>query len=400
MASQLESNRRLTSGPRTIAPALCAMVGAGTFLSAAPAARAAGAWFLLGIPVAAGVVLLCTLGVTACGGGPAYPSVRPRLGLIAGRILASLYLVGHIAAMAAVAEAIAQYLLPSAPKGIAAVAILLAVLASTTGVRIRGRAAWYWIGLSVAMLGLVVALSLAIAPVAASVPAHSMLDVTGAAGTMFFGFLGFERLVSPAERDRSAVWRSVLIAVVVVTLIMTIIGAALLYQLGPARLGLSPAPIADALGAAGAPELAPLIGVGVAMAMVPALLATLESFRGTAVAVVADGDLPRLLGRNGRAGTPYILDLSAGIAAAVLVQVLAPAQAINLAACCILGYHAFVNIGAQSPNAGKWRVRAQCLGMVLAVVLAMSMPVSAMLPTLSVAVAGPLLMGAFSRRWR
>lgn len=303
--------------------------------------------------------------------------------------------------MAAVAGGIAQYLLPSAAKGLGAVVILLAVLAATTGVRIGTRGAWLWIALSITALGVVVAASFAIAPAPPTAPSPGRLvGVSGAAGTMFFGFLGFERLLVPDKRI-AVLWRNVIVAVVIMTLVLVIIGAALLYQLGPARLGLSPTPITDALVAASAAGLAPPIGVAVALAMVPALLAAQNCVRVTAVEVVADGDLPRALGRTGRAGTPYRLDLSAGIAAVVLIQLLTPAQAINLAACCVLVYHAFVNIAAQRPsNVGKWRSPTLCLGMVLTIVLAMSMPVPIMLATLSVAVAGPLLTAAGTRRWR
>lgn len=406
MASQLQSPRQRSATPGAVALALGAMVGAGVFIGPAPAARAAGAWFLLGIPAAAVVVLLCALGVTthrgARVGETCYPGVRVRLGVVPGRISASLYLVGHVAAMAAVAGAIAQYLLPAAAKGFGAVVILLAVLAASTGARISERAGWVWAGLSALVLGVVVAACFAIppAPVLAAAP-HGLLGLSGAAGTMFFGFLGFERLVPTARRAGTTVWRDVIIAVVIATLTLTITGAALLYQLGSARLGLSPAPVTDALAAASAAGLAPAIGFAGALAMVPALLAAQDSFRATAVAVVADGDLPPLLGRTGRAGMPYLLDLAAGIAAVVLVQVLTPAQAINLAACCILVHYALVNIAAQqSSEGGKWRSRALCVGMVLAVALAMSMPVPIMLATLVVAVAGPLLGGAVSRRWR
>lgn len=401
VASQLQSRRRWSRTPGTMALASCAMLGAGVFVGPAPAATAAGAWFLLGIAAAAAVVLLCALGVVARGSGDTcYPGVRSRLGIVPGRISASLYLVGHVAAMAAVAGAIAQYLLPSAAKGVGAVAILLAVLAAGTGVRISEHAGRLWIGLSAAVLAVVVAACFAIAPapVAAAAP-HGLLGVSGAAGTLFFGFLGFDRLVVPGKHIR-VVWRDMIVATVIVTLTMTIIGAALLYQLGSARLGLSPTPITDALAAAAATGLVRPIGFGVALAMVPALLAAQESFRATGVEVVADGDLPRVLGRTGRAGVPYLLDLSAGIAAVVLVQVLTPAQAVNLAACCVLVHHAFVNIAAQQVQGGKWRSRALCLGMVLAVALAMSMPVPVMLFALLVAVAGPLLTGAVSRRWR
>ncbi|MCC5697632.1 hypothetical protein LH612_31250, partial [Klebsiella pneumoniae] len=94
--------------------------------------------------------------------------------------------------------------------------------------------------------------------------------------------------------------------------------AALARQLGWSRLALSSAPVRDALTAASAADLLPLVGAGVAVGLLPALHAGLESFRSTALAMLRERELPAFLGRTSSAGTPYLLDLAAGLTAAVL----------------------------------------------------------------------------------
>jgi basic amino acid/polyamine antiporter, APA family len=416
VAQQLGLPRRLGKGSAAIPLALGAMVGAGLFVGPAPAAAVGGGWLLLlGIPIAAVTALCCALATAELssiyrGPGSAYTCVRSQVGVMPARISASTYLVGQIAAMAAVARAIGQYLPTQSAKGVAAVVVLLAVLGSTAGLRVRGVASWLPLGFAFAVLVIVVAACFAITPVAAApmvapMP-HSADGITGAAGTMFFAYLGFERLGAPAvDRDRYEhrdLLRGLIISIGAMTLMALITSAALLYQLGAARLALSPAPMTDALNAAAATNLGPMIGAGVALAMTPILLGALESFRSTSRALIHDGDLPLVLGRTRRGGTPYLLDLSAGIAAAVLALVLQPAQAIGLAACCVLVHYAFASVGARLLLAdGRTRqMRILCAGMVLCVLLAMSMPVFAMVTTLLVALAGPVLAGLFSGRWR
>jgi APA family basic amino acid/polyamine antiporter len=391
------------------------MVGAGVFVGPAPAAAVGGGWLLLlGIPIAA-LTALCSalataeLSSTYRGPGSVYTCVRSQVGVIPARISASTHLVGQIAAMAAVAGAIGQYLPVQAAKGVAAVAVLLAVLGSTAGLRVRGVTGWLPLGCALAVLAILVAACFAItpvpvAPMAAPMP-HSAEGITGAAGTMFFAYLGFERLAAPAEEhdrfERRDLLRGLIISIGAMTLIAVITSAALLYQLGAARLALSPAPMTDALNAAAATNLGPVTGAGVALAMAPILLGVLESFRATSRALIHDGDLPLALGRTGRGGTPYLLDLSAGVVAAILAVVLQPAQAIGLAACCVLVHYAFANVGARLVLADRRMglMRLLCAGMVLCVLLAMSMPVFAIVTTLFVAFGGPVLAGLFSGRW-
>lgn len=394
--------------------ALGGMLGAGLLVGAAPAALAAGWWLLAGVPVAvvaAGCCALASAHQSAAyrGPGAAHACTRARLGVVPARIGASAALAGQLAAMAVVARVAVRHAVPAAPPALAAVLVLLVVLAATAGLRIRGAAAWLWLGLSVLLLGVVLAACFAIAPapqVATGVPdGDGGVGITGAAGLVFFGLLGFERLTAPPEeRDRHrgvVVKRATIAALLIAGAFALLLGLALLHQLGPARLALSEAPVLDALEAADAGRLRPAVGLGFGLALLPVLLGALESFRSTAMAVRRDGDLPAVLDRTGSSGTPYLLDLGGGVVAAVLAVLLQPATAMAFAACCLLVHHALANAAARVLLADDqvWRMRSACLGMGLAVILAMSLPVSAMLGTLVVVITGPLVAGAISRRW-
>ncbi|QUH01198.1 amino acid permease [Saccharopolyspora erythraea] len=414
MAQELELPRRLEAGTSAIPQALGAMLGVGLFVGLAPAFAAAGPWSLFGLPVAALAAICCAVSTAHQsaayrGPGAAYTCTRSRVGLVPARIGAATHIAGQAAAMAAIAGVIGDLLVPSASGGAAAVAVLLAVLAATAGLRIRGGAAWLWLLLIFAVVAVVVAVCFGIdavpAPPSAPPGSDSAVGITGAAGVLFFAFLGFERLTAPAEeRDRfdwRVVRRGVTVSLAVTTALLGLLSAGLLYQLGPARLALSPVPVIDVLGAAAASDLRPLVAVGVAVALLPVLLAALEIARSTGLALVRDGDLPAALGRRARSGTPYPLDLLVGAAAAVVAQLVDPIPAMAFATCCVLVHYAFANAGARLllSEERAWPMRAACLGMGLAVVLAMSMPVPALLATLAVVIVGPVATGAFSRRW-
>ncbi|MFC7344134.1 amino acid permease [Saccharopolyspora griseoalba] len=412
MTQQVESSGRSTAVGGGVALALSGMLGIGVLLGPAPAAAAAGPWSLLGLPIAL-VTAICVASATAHqsnsygGPGPAYACVRERMGLLAARVAASAFLAGQVAAMAAVARVLGDLFLPSAAPQVAAVAILLVVLSATTGLRIRGGAAWLWTALSLLVVGLVVATCFAIAPVGgqpAGQVADSAVGPFGAAGVLFVAFLGIERLTAPDGRrlPPRVVKRAAVISLSVVTAVLALMMLALAHQLGWARLALSPAPLRDVLTAAAAADMRPLVSAGAAVALLPVLLGALESWRSTAVALNRDGELPRALGRTGSAGTPYLLDLLGGVAAVLVAQWVSPVAAMSFAACALLLHYALASAGARLllADGPAWATRLACLGMGLSVVVAMSMPIGAMLSTAVVVVLGPLVAGGVSRRWK
>ncbi|WP_433871979.1 amino acid permease [Saccharopolyspora sp. CA-218241] len=414
MALRLGTSRRLASSAAALPLALGGMIGGGAVLGMAPAAAAAGPWSLVGVVVAA-VTAGCAATATSYqaqhypGGAAVYAASRSRLGVLPARITSSAHLAGHVAALAAVAGALGELLLPAAAGPTGAVAVLLVVLAATAGLRIRGGAAWAWLLLMFGVLAIVVVLCWAIPPAPAMAGDRSGADeavgIPGAAGLLFFAFLGFERLSAPEPDDDRftprASGRAVLLALVVAAVVLLALGWSALHQLGAARLALSAVPLRDLLGAAAAAELAPLLCTAAAVALLPVLLAVLESARPTTTAAVEDGDLPGALRRFGAHGTPYVQDLLVGGAAAVLVLLVDPVVAMAVASCCLLAHHAFGSAAARVLLADerRWPTRAACAGMGLSVVLLMSMPIAAMLATLAVVIVGPVVMGAVSRRW-
>lgn len=406
MAQQRELSR-----PGAVALGLGGVLGAGVAVVPAVASGVAGRWSLVGIPLAAVAAWCCAVATSRQSAayrepGAASACVRDKLGAVPGRIATATGLVGGIAAMAAVADTIGNYL-PTPEPLTAAVVVLLAVVAATGGLRVRGVGAWLWPALTLVVVTVVVAACFAIPPVEStgSAAANAPLGITGAAGVAFFGFLGFDRLIAAGratERGYASVVRRALpVVVVLATVTYLAVGAALLHQLGAARLALSPQPLTDALRAADAVTMTRPVALAIALAMGPVLLGVLESARSTGLAAVADGDLPAALRRRGGSGTPYLLDLVVGLAALLVSLLLGPGQAITVAACCLLVHYALVNAAARvlMLDESSPVVRTACLGMGLCVILAMSMPVPAMLTTLVVVLVGPPLL-ALGARWR
>ncbi|KEI44221.1 APC family permease [Saccharopolyspora rectivirgula] len=414
MAQQVETSRRLSSGTGAVPLALGGTLGAGLLLGPAPAAAAAGPWFPLGLLLALATAVCCSVSsahasVAYRGPGAGYACARSQLGLVPSRIAGGTCLAGHVFALAAAGRVVGDLFAPSAASWTAAAVVLLVVLLATAGLRFRGAVAWGWLALNLAVVAVVVLACFAIQPVDTPVfeppETDTAVGITGAAGALVFAYFGFERLTAPAtEADRyrwPAVKCGTWFALAVITVLLGTLTAALARQLGWSRLALSSAPVRDALTAASAADLLPLVGAGVAVGLLPALHAGLESFRSTALAMLRERELPAFLGRTSSAGTPYLLDLAAGLTAAVLALLLDPVTAMLTACCCLLVYYALTNAGVRVllTKSRNWPMRAACLGMALSVVLLMSLPVHALLTTLAVVVVCPLLSGLWTRRW-
>jgi APA family basic amino acid/polyamine antiporter len=89
------------------------------------------------------------------------------------------------------------------------------------------------------------------------------------------------------------------------------------------------------------------------------------------------------------------LDLIGGAAAVIAVLLLTPAQALAVGACGALFYYAFTNASARIllQKDRTWPMRTACLGLGLSVLLAMSLPVGAMLITVVAMAVGTGLTG-------
>jgi basic amino acid/polyamine antiporter, APA family len=212
-------------------------------------------------------------------------------------------------------------------------------------------------------------------PVVADPPGFD--GVMGASLLLFAVFVGFERITAPHQGDRvfsSRVLRFAVPAVIgVVLVVAVVVGVAVLRQLGPARLALSPAPLRDALIAADGRWLLPVLAFGAAVAAVSSLFFVLASARRTLVGMTETGDLPPV-----RAGWPLEF-VGAGLAV-LGVLALPPSTALAVGACGTAFYYGFTNASARVllQEDRTWPMRTACLGLGLSVLLAMSAPADAL----------------------
>lgn len=368
--------------------ALGATLGVGVFAGFAPAAAAAGSWFLPALALAALTALCCAFSTADqhraypdAPGGYAY--IRNQLGPWPARIGASAHLVGRAGVAAALAGAFGAYVFPE-HRVVAAVVLVVATAA-------LGAAGFRWsTGLTAAaaavvlgVLGLVVVVCFAVTPPDNPVTTSGGPGFDGfmsAAALLFVVFTGFERITAPSSGDRvfgSRVLRLAVPAVIGLVLVVAItVGAALLRQLGPARLALSPVPLRDALVAADGRALLPLLSLGAAVAAVSSLFFVLASARRTLVGMVGTGDLPPV-----RAA--WALEVVGAGLAVLGVLALSPATALAVGACGTAFYYGFTNASARVllQEDRTWPMRTACLGLGLSVLLAMSAPVEALFVT-------------------
>ncbi|GGU72304.1 APC family permease [Lentzea flava] len=390
----------MTHTPReivvTVALGLPAVLGAGVFAGFAPAAGLAGWWTLPALAISA-FAALCSAFSTAdqsraypdVGGGYGY--VRAQLGVWPARMTASAHLLGRCAMAAAVALMFGAYVVPDRPL-IGALALLVATaLLGAAGFRFTAGVSVLVSLVVLGVLALVVASSFSIAPVPSAGETGTANELVGVAGLMFMAFAGFERITAPhrGERPHSASVLRIAIPVLIgLSLVVYLaVGAGVLRQLGSARLALSPAPLRDALVAADASALVPLVQIAAAVAGVAALHFVLLSAHRTLTGLVEDGDLPTRL-------KPGVLMLVV-VAGSALATLLPMSLALGVAACATLFYYAFTNASARVllQNDRTWPMRTACLGLGLSVLLAMSTPVPALLVSLAGLGAGTGLIG-------
>jgi APA family basic amino acid/polyamine antiporter len=215
---------------------------------------------------------------------------------------------------------------------------------------------------------------------------------------LFAAFLGFERVTAPTGEPAQS-WRTLRLAVPITIVaalgVYLAVGVAVTRQLGIDRLGLSTAPLRDAMVAADAGALMPLVQAGAAVAAFAAMHFLLAGTRRTMTAMVEYGDLPTALSR-----APKTVEVLAAAAAVITLLLMPFDLALGVAACGMLFYYAFTNASArillQDENS-SWPMRNACLGLGISVLLAMSVPVPALLTTLVGLAVGTGIFGLISR---
>src|SRR5882762_134005 len=248
---------------------LGAMIGAGLFAGLAPASALAGRWLLVAMVVAAVAAGCCCC--STCdqsgvfpGSGGGYRYTREQLGRWPGRMAGGLYLASRAAAAAALAGCFGAYVAPDRPILPALGVLVVAVVADAVGARPPRALTRALTVFVLVVLALVVAACFAIAP-----PPPTGVPIPS----------GTPGLDNAAE---------LLLAAALVTYLA--VGAAVLRQLGPTRLAVSAAPLRDALDAADASALGPLVTVAAMVATGAALLFVVGGGRRVADAMITSGD--------------------------------------------------------------------------------------------------------------
>jgi APA family basic amino acid/polyamine antiporter len=396
--------RRLT-GFDAVVVGLGAMVGAGVFASFAPAAAAAGSALLFALAVAA-VVAWCNatssarLAARYPESGGTYAYGRHQLGAFWGYLAGWCFVVGKTASCAAMALTVGTYLLPGHPHPVAVAAVAALTAVNWFGVR---KAAWLTRAIVAVVLAVLLAVVLvaAVAPGAAGTPPSlaggGPLGVLRAAGIVFFAFAGYARIATLGEEvvdPARTIPRAIAAALGITLVVYAAVAWAALSVLGPAGLAAAPAPLADAVRAAGAAWMAPVVRVGGAVAALGSLLALVLGVSRTGFAMARQGDLPAALAAvHPRYGVPHRAELAVGAVAALLAGTVDLRGAIGFSSFGVLVYYAIANVAAFTlpAEAGRPPRWVPVLGALGCLVLAVSLPVSAVLAGTAVVGAGALV---------
>ncbi|MFD5100081.1 APC family permease [Streptomyces albidochromogenes] len=386
---------------------LGAMIGAGIFVALAPAARAAGSGPLLlaGLALAA-VVAYCNATASARlaalypASGGTYVYGRERLGPFWGYLAGWGFVVGKTASCAAMALTVGAYLWPEYAHAVAVGAVVLLTAVNYAGVQ---KSAWLTRAIVavvlVVLVGVVVVCLGAAGPSAGSGagPGGSAGGVLQAAGLLFFAFAGYARLATLGEEVRDparTIPRAIPLALGIALVVYACVAVAALSVLGAGELASSPAPLADAVRAAGAGGLAPVVRAGAAVAALGSLLALILGVSRTTLAMARDGHLPRgLAAVHPRFQVPHRAELAVGAVVAVVAAVGDVRGAIGFSSFGVLAYYAVANASAWTLGA---RGRAPAaVGLVGCVGLAFALPAASV-----AAGAGVLALGAAAYGWR
>ncbi|MEV7377523.1 APC family permease [Streptomyces lydicus] len=392
---------------------LGAMIGAGIFAALAPAAGAAGSGLL---PALAGAAVVAYCNATSSArlaarypaSGGTYVYGRERLGAFWGYLAGWGFVVGKTASCAAMALTVGLYVWPGQAHAVAAAAVVALTAVNYAGVR---KSAWLTralVAVVLAVLTVVVTVCLtsrAADPVRLDPGAGATAGgVLRAAGLLFFAFAGYARIATLGEEVRDparTIPRAVPLALGVTLVVYAAVAVAALAVLGPTRLAGAAAPLAEAVRAAGTPELVPLVRAGAAAAAAGSLLALILGVSRTTLAMARDRHLPAVLAAvHPRFHVPHRAELAVGAVVAVLAATADVRAAIGFSSFGVLAYYAVANAAALTLTAAEHRPPrvVPVVGLAGCLVLAFALPATAVVAGAAVLAAGAAAYGVRAAR--
>jgi len=395
---------------------LGSMIGAGVFSAFAPAAAAAGAGLMIGLAIAA-VVAYCNATASAQlaaaypTSGGTYVYGRERLGPWWGFLAGWCFVIGKTASCAAMALTVAAYAVPPAwQRPVAVVAVLGLAAVGYRGVTRTARLTRILVVAVLAALAVVVIACLAGGRADPAVltdvrqPSLGVYGVLQSAGLLFFAFAGYARIATMGEevRDpRRTIPRAITLALAVAVAVYAVVGTSALLVLGPARLAVSAAPLADAVRAAGSPWAVPVVVAGGAAAALGALLALIAGIGRTTLAMARTGDLPRPLAAvHPRYRIPHRAELTVATVVILLVCTVDLRGAIGFSSFGVLLYYLVANLSAftQPSDQRRFPRWLQVIGVVGCAVLVVTLPWTSVLVGIGVLGAGIVFRAVRLRR--
>lgn len=395
--------RRLGTGDAVVI-GLGSMLGAGVFAAFGPAARAAGAGLLVGLGLAA-VVAFCNatssaqLAAQYPASGGTYVYGRERLGPWWGYLAGWSFVVGKTASCAAMALTFAAYAVPPAwQRPVAVLAVVALAVANSRGVTRTAGLSRVLLAVTLVALATVVVAARAGGPGEAE-PFGALLDAgwygtLQSAGLLFFAFAGYARIATLGEEVRDpgrTIPRAIPLALGLAAALYAAVALSVLAVLGPEQVAATPAPLADAVAAAGWDRAAPVIRVGAAAASLGALLALLAGVSRTALAMAREADLPTWLAAvHPRFRVPHRAEAVVAVAVCLLVLTVDLRGAIGFSSFGVLLYYLVANLSAftQQPAQRRYPRAVQVLGVAGCAVLAATLPWTSVLGGVVVVAAG------------
>ncbi|MFE7540943.1 APC family permease [Streptomyces platensis] len=388
-----ELQRRLGL-PDAVVIGLGAMIGAGVFAALAPAAAAAGSALLLGLALAA-VVAFCNatssarLAARYPASGGTYVYGRERLGDFWGYLAGWAFIVGKTASCAAMALTVGSYVWPGQAHAVAVAAVVALTAVNYGGVQ---KSAWLTRAIVAVVLAVLAAVVVAALTSGQTDPVRldigddaSFTGVLRAAGLLFFAFAGYARIATLGEEVRDPgriIPRAVPLALGITLVVYAAVAVATLLVLGPQQLAQAPAPLSDAVRAAGAGWLAPAVRAGAAIAALGSLLALILGVSRTTLAMARDRHLPHALAAvHPKFKVPHRAELVVGAVVAALAATADVRGAIGFSSFGVLAYYALANAAAWTltPTEGAPPRFIPVVGLAGCLALAFALPLTSVI---------------------
>ena len=344
-----------------------AIIGAGIFVVTGIVAGLAGSAMLVSLVLAAVVSLFTALSFAELAArlpqeGGAYEFAHILVSPFSGFIAGWMWVISNTFVGAAVALGFSSYLsalIPSVPIKPMAVAVTAAFAAlNIVGTKSSANFNNILVVAKILILFFFIGIGSFHLHIANLSPFYAFEPgVLYGAYFVFFAFSGFTRISLMSGEVKNArvnVPRSIILSLIISTIIYLGVGFVALGLIGPARLGQSTSPLADASRAIGSTLVSQIITIGGLIATASVLLTTILGVSRMSFAMAENRDLPWFLGKiHPRLDTPYPAIILSSILMVILVFVSDLSQIVAISTLSSLIYYGIGNFSALKLKAGQ-----------------------------------------------